>query len=215
MTWTSLRDRWPALRFAVARTEPKVLVTLVVAALAGAALQGRDVPVPVIPGDAVVRTSPLLPLLVVVVALQALSAPMAVLEATAVSPRLVRARLGYAVAVLCLCSAVAAASAAGADREGASPGMAVASTLTLLGVGLVGAVVLGADLGWLLPCVLALCTFFFGKDYDNQVRGWAWLLHPASDPLSLALSWSLAAAGVAAYAWCDTTGLVHRKVLVS
>jgi hypothetical protein len=210
---TSGRGR-TRLLFGRTRLDRRTTLAVIVAAAGSALLQGRDLPVPLIPGDAVVRTSPLLPLLVVVPVLQAFTCRLSVLEAAVGGPRLVRARLAWWCAVSVAAAALCAAATWGADPDGAGAGTAVVSTLSFLGLGLLGAGVLGADLAWLAPCVLALCTFFLGKDYDNVVRGWAWLLQPPTGTSPVAVTVLLMTAGCVAYARWDTTGLLRRRALL-
>jgi hypothetical protein len=133
---------------------------------------------------------------------------MRLLEATVGTRRLARSRLVWAVAMAGLGALLAAVSAWGGDREGISAVGAALNALCFIGLGLTTAALLGADLAWLGPSLLALGTFFFGKDFDNQNRSWAWLLHPPSDPGSWSISIGLLLAGIAMYSALDSIGLL-------
>jgi hypothetical protein len=205
--------RLPVLYFVRSRLTLRTVVILLAALVLSYCLQGKNIGVPFVPGDAVVRSSPLLPLLLVIPLAGASATAMASLEAMVASSRLTSARLFWVLVLTALAVGLAAAAASGAEEPDAV-GVAARNAAAFLGTGLAGAALLGADLAWLPSCLLALCTFFFGKNIDNEARGWAWLLHPASEPAATVISIGLLVAGGGLFTLLDSTGWLRRKASV-
>lgn len=201
----------PGLRFELTPVGRRSAAAIVAATVLSLVLQGRDVAVPLIPGDAVVRTSPLLPLLVAVPLVTTSANPMQVLEAMAAGRRLIRARFGWAAGMGAIAAALCAVAAWSGDPDGISAVGAGLNALCFVGLGLATAAVLGADLAWTGPCLLALCTFFFGKDLEDQTRSWAWLLHGPQQPGSWSTSIGILLLGAVLYTRFDSTGVLRRR----
>jgi hypothetical protein len=135
------------------------------------------------------------------------------LESIVASPRLSATRAFWALVLSALAVGLAALAASGAEEPG-SILVAARNAAAFLGAGLAGSALLGADLAWLPSCLLALCTFFFGKNFDNEVRRWAWLLHPDTAPAATVVSAGLLVAGGVLFALLDSTGWLRRKAAI-
>lgn len=201
----------PPLAFAASRTPPRTAWTLLLTLCLSVLLQGRDVRVPFIPGDAVVRTSPLLPVLLAVPLLAMTATRLSVVEEVVRGRRLPVLRTAWALLLAGTCAALSALAAATGD--GASAGLAAADALSFVGLGLVCSAVLGADLSWLGPTLLAVLTFFLGKDRDNEVRSWAWMLHPDLAGPALVGGVLLLVCGCVTFTAWDGTGRLARRTL--
>lgn len=198
------------LLFGRTRLSRSTGLALLAALLVTTGLQGRTFLAPVIPWDVTVLTSPLLPVLVAVVALKACEPTLVGLELAAPRARVARVRLGWATAVLVVLSVACGCSAAVANALAlgvrTAPSVLACAFASFFAAGLVGAVVFGADLGWLLPCLLVTALVFFGRNSDQVPFSWAWLLHaPGSVSLWLVTA-LLVLAALAGYCWSDTTG---------
>lgn len=82
------------------------------------------------------------------------------------------------------------------------------STVSFTGLALLGSAAFGRGLSWLLPAGVALVTYVLGKTTDDQIRPWAWILHPGGD-VTWWTSGSLLVAGLGAFVLLDcriTTG---------
>ncbi|MDX6258355.1 MAG: hypothetical protein QOH84_43 [Kribbellaceae bacterium] len=205
--------RLPVLYFVRSRWSLRTGVILLALLALSYCLQGQSIGVPFVPGDAVVRSSPLLPVILTIPLAGASATAMATLESIVASPRLTAARLFWAFALTAVAVGLAAAAASGAEEAG-TVATAARNAMAFLGAGLLGAALLGADLAWLPSCLLALCTFFFGKNIDNEVRGWAWLLHPAADSAATVISIGLLVSGGGLFALLDSTGWLRRKAAI-
>lgn len=199
--------------FGRTRLAPSTGCALLVALVVTTLLQGRTFVAPIIPWDVTVLTSPLLPVVVAVVALRACEPVLHDLEVTAERRRTTVARLAWgftlvtALAGLCAVSALVANDLPlGVDVP---PEILALSFVSFFSVGLLGAQLLGADLGWIGPCLLVVALVFFGRDADQQPRAWAWVLHDTSAFSTWSVPAGLAAAALVYYWRVDTVGTLR------
>lgn len=112
--------------------------------------------------------------------------------------------------VLVVLAAACAGSAALADAlplgVKTAPAVLALAFASFFASGLVGAVVFGSDLGWLLPCLLVTALVFFGRNSDQVAYPWAWLLQPTGSRSLWLVTGVLVLAALAGYGWSDTTG---------
>lgn len=121
--------------------------------------------------------------------------------------------LTLALAAGCaLVLALAQAVVAGAVDPASTPLAAARNAAAFFAVGLLTSVVLGGDLGWTTPVLLITALVFFGRDPDQVVRGWALLLRPVSDPVSLLAVVILVVIACMSYRQLDARGVPEPKV---
>lgn len=199
--------------FGRSRLSRSVALALLASLVATTVLQGRTFVAPVIPWDIIVLTSPLLPVLVAVVALRACEPTLVDLESTLAGRRLPLVRLAWGVGLMVvlagLCTLTAVVANALAFGVAIEPLSLALGFVSFFAAGLLGALVLGADLGWLPPCLLTVALVFFGRDPDQAPRAWAWVLHSPSLPGPWLLTLLLAAAALTGYSQQDTVGLTR------
>lgn len=206
------------LLFARSRCSPRSCLSVAFGLLVVGTLQGRSFVTPVVPWDVVVVTTPLLPAVVAVLALRLCPNTTAGLEDVLAPRRAARVRLLWALAltvalaVVCAVVLVIAQAVLVGDADPASSPMSAArNAAAFFALGLLTSVLLGGDLGWTTPVLLVTALVFFGRTPDQVVRGWALLLRPAGDLLSLVLVIVLVALGCMAYRQHDARGVPDPK----
>ena len=207
------------LLFARTRTSRHTLLAVLVAAVVSALLQGHTFIAPIVPWESRVLTTPLLPAVVAIAAMPAFASPMPELE-SANPAAVARLRTRWAIAWIAMVSLgwsvlVVAGNAVVGDRTSAAafPAMAAGrNAMFFLALALGSAVLLGADLAWVIPAAAVTSLVFFGRNFDQQPRDWAILLHGPSSVLSWLLAIGLTSVAVIGYRRCDTGGLARTRL---
>jgi hypothetical protein len=204
--------------FARSRCSPRACLGVALGLLVVAALQGHSFVTPVVPWDVVVVTTPLLPAVVAVLALRLCPSTTAGLEDVLAPRRAALLRLQWAVVLTVALAAgcavmmwIAQAVLVGDADTASSPLAAARNTAAFFALGLLTSVVLGGDLGWTTPVLLVTALVFFGRTPDQVVRGWALLLRPAGDLVSLFVVVVLIALACVAYRQHDARGVPDPK----
>lgn len=196
--------------FGRTRLAPATVAALAVSLLVATVLQGRTFVAPVIPWDITVLTSPLVPVVVAVVALRACEPTLHDLEGVGPQGRVVTLRLAWAGALTAALVALSATTAvlgnALVAEVAVRPVSLALSFVSFFAVGLLGSAVLGSDLGWVPPCLLAVALVFFGRDPDQVAHRWAWVLQPPTSTLAWSVPLALLVVAVTSYALVDTVG---------
>lgn len=189
------------------------------ATVLGLVLVGRGFVVPLIPAEITMETDPFsgLPLALVLAMTATTTMPRTESGLPVARLRSARAITLFALGLLTV-AVLATIVALGPILPGAVGQVddlrLIRSAVLFLALGLGGAVVLGADLGWILPAVLAVATIFWGKNADQEVRPWAIVLQhgPVAGASVLVLTMLLAA--MVSFVLWDGTGLLRRRELV-
>lgn len=201
--------------FGRTRVSRSTVLGLGIAVGAVLVLQGRTFIAPIVPWDLTVLTSPILPVGVAVAAMPGFEPALHALEATVPRGRIRRVRLAWGAGVVgtlaSLCALVGLVGNSLSLGVPTRPVVLAFGLVTFLSVGLIGALWLGADLGWLLPCLLATALVFLGRDVDQEPRSWAWVLHDPSSATAWVVPACLSGIGLAGYSYIDSVGLLRAR----
>jgi hypothetical protein len=201
--------------FAKTRLPLSVLVGCTAAVLVTTVLQGRRFVPPVIPWDITVLTTPLLPVALAVVAVGACEPVLFVLEQTGPRRRVSMLRVAWAGLLALALGLLSALSTWTANRfglgEAASPVTTGLSFVSFFALALLAAALVGADLGWTLPCALLVGLVFFGRDADDVARPWAWVLHNPDHLSTWFVPIALAVCALCCYGATDTVGALRAS----
>lgn len=175
------------------RLDRRTACCFVLACCAELVLYGRTFEVPVVPGDLIAITSPLVPVVPAVVALRPFDTPLAALERATALPRRAALARGwtYGCSLVVLGTSQLLVLLVARTSDGAAAGAALLggrNAVTFWALGLVSGWLLGVDLSWLAPTLLVTALVFFGRDADRVPHGWALPLHDSAS----GAAWSMA-----------------------
>ena len=210
------------LLFARTRASPRTVLAVLVTVVLSAGLQGRAFIAPVVPWEPLVLTTPLLPAVIAMAGTAAFSAPLPELE-EADARTVGQLRTAWA------CTWLAGVSlgwfllvaigrrylSPSAEAPFFSAAAAGRNAMCFLAIALCSGVLLGADLGWVLPAVVVTVLVFFGRAPDQQPHHWAVLLHGSAHLGDWVMAIVLGGMAVAGYRYHDAVGLARRWLRVS